>query len=272
MTRMHALLRDAAAREILPRFRNLAAGAVRAKTGPHDLVTEADEAAENFVAARLPDALPGVALVGEESASADPRVLESLATAEAALVLDPVDGTANFAAGLPLFGTMAALILRGETVAAWILDPLRDECAMALRGEGAWTAHADGRTTALQVAAPETDTTRMTATISARYLPPDLAAHVRARLPRVGATWELRCAAHEYLLAARGHLHALMYWRLYPWDHAPGALIHAEAGGFSARFDGAPYVAARHRDGGLILAPSRASWQALHAALLEPVA
>jgi fructose-1,6-bisphosphatase/inositol monophosphatase family enzyme len=269
MARVAVLLREAAAREILPRFRNLEAGAVRTKTGPHDLVTEADEAAERFVAARLPDALPGVVLVGEESASADPSVLARLASADAALVLDPVDGTANFAAGLPLFGTMAALILQGETVAAWILDPLRDECAMALRGQGAWTEHADGRRTDLRVASPETDTVRMTATISARYLPPAMAAHVRARLPRIGATWELRCAAHEYLLAARGHLHALMYWRLYPWDHAPGALIHAEAGGYARRFDGGPYVAARHRDGGLILAPSRESWQALRHALLE---
>jgi fructose-1,6-bisphosphatase/inositol monophosphatase family enzyme len=268
MARMGALLREAAAREILPRFRNLEAGAVRTKTGPHDLVTEADEAAERFVAARLPDVLPGVVLVGEEAASADPAVLAGLASAEAALVLDPVDGTANFAAGLPLFGTMAALILRGEAVAAWILDPLRDECAMALRGQGAWTDHADGRHSALRVAAAETDTTRMTATISARYLPPAMAAHVRARLPRMGATWELRCAAHEYLLAARGHLHAMLYWRLYPWDHAPGALIHAEAGGYSARFDGGAYVASRHRDGGLILAPDRAAWEAVHAALL----
>lgn len=269
MARLDALLREASAAEIVPRFRNLDAADIRAKTGPHDLVTEADERAERFIAARLPEILPGTLLVGEEGTAADPALLDRLATADAALVVDPVDGTANFAGGLPLFACMAALILKGETVAAWIHDPLRGETAMALRGEGAWVRHADGRDTALRVAAPETDTLRMTATISARYMPPAMAASVRARLPRIGPTWELRCGAHEYWLAARGTIHALVYWRLYPWDHAPGALLHAEAGGYSARFDGAPYLAARHRDGGLICAPDRAGWQAVRAALLE---
>lgn len=269
MARLDTLLRAASAREIVPRFRTLDAADIRAKTGPHDLVTEADEAAERHIAAHLPAVLPGVLLVGEEGTAADPLLLDRLATAEAALVVDPVDGTANFAGGLPLFACMAALILKGETVAAWILDPLRGETAMALRGEGAWVQHADGTRSGLSVAAPETDTLRMTATVSARYMPPAMAAHVRARLPRIGPCWELRCGAHEYWLAARGTIHALVYWRLYPWDHAPGALIHAEAGGYSARFDGGPYVASRHRDGGLICAPDRASWQAVHAALLE---
>jgi fructose-1,6-bisphosphatase/inositol monophosphatase family enzyme len=65
-------------------------------------------------------------------------------------------------------------------------------------------------------------------------------------------------------------MHALVYWRLYPWDHAPGALIHAEAGGYQARFDGKPYLAAQHRDGGLICAPDAATWQVVHETLLRP--
>ena len=268
MGRVDALLREAAAAEILPRFRNLEDGAVRAKTGPHDLVTEADEAAERFVARRLETVLPGVMLVGEEGCAADPALMGKLATVDAALVLDPIDGTANFAGGLPLFGVMAALVMQGETVASWILDPLRAETAMALRGEGAWVEGADGARRDLSVAAPVTDTKLMTASISSRYMPPAMASHVRARLDRIGPTWELRCAAFEYLLAARGVIHALVYWRLYPWDHAPGALLHAEAGGYAARFDGGAYVAARHRDGGLICAADRNAWEAVHDALL----
>jgi fructose-1,6-bisphosphatase/inositol monophosphatase family enzyme len=100
-------------------------------------------------------------------------------------------------------------------------------------------------------------------------MPLPMAQHVRARLHRIGPCWELRCGAHEYILAARGVIHALVYWRLYPWDHAPGALLHAEAGGYSARFDGSPYLAARHRDGGLICAPDRAAWEAVRAALFD---
>lgn len=268
MGRVERLLREAAAAEILPRFRKLHAGQVRAKSGPHDLVTEADEAAERFIAARLAGVLPGTLLVGEEGVAAEPGLLDQLASAEAALLLDPIDGTANFAADLPLFGVMAALVLRGETVAAWILDPLRGETAMALRGEGAWIEDTAGGRQALRVPASTTDTTLMSAIISARYMPPAMARHVRARLHRIGPTWELRCAAFDYLLAARGVVGALVYWRLHPWDHAPGALLYEEAGGHCARFDRAPYVAARHRDGGLICAADRAAWQAVHEALL----
>lgn len=268
MHRVDATLRDAARTEAMARFRRLEAGDIRAKTGPHDLVTEADEATERAIARQLPAVLPGVALVGEEGCAADPALLAGLATAEAALVLDPIDGTANYAAGIPLFATMAALILKGETVAAWIHDPILRETAMALRGAGAWVETEAGRGRDLRVAAPTDDPKLMTSTISARYLPPAMAQLVRSNLHRMGATWELRCAGAEYALAARGAMHALVYWRLYPWDHAPGALIHAEAGGYSARFDGQPYIAAQHRDGGLICSPDRATWQVVHDTLL----
>src|SRR5205823_882729 len=103
-----ALLRDAARAEIMPRFRNVTEGAVRMKTGPLDLVTEADEAAELRITAGLRREFPGCVVVGEEAASANPALLQDLAGAELAFVVDPVDGTANFAAGLALFGVMAA--------------------------------------------------------------------------------------------------------------------------------------------------------------------
>lgn len=270
MRRVDAMLRDAAASQAMARFRSLDASQIKAKSGPHDLVTEADEATERAIAAALPSVLPGVMLVGEEGCAADPALLGRLADADAALVLDPIDGTANYAAGIPLFATMAALILRGETVAAWIHDPVMHETAMALRGHGAWVENGTGKHTDLRVATPTTDPKLMTSTISARYLPPAMAQVVRANLHRVGPTWELRCAGAEYALAARGGMHALLYWRLLPWDHAPGALLHAEAGGYQARFDGSAYVAARHRDGGLILAPDAASWRALRDALMRP--
>ena len=67
---------------------------------------------------------------------------------------------------------------------------------------------------------------------------------------------------------AGGHAHLLVYNKLMPWDHAPGWLIHAEAGGYAAQFDGGAYDPARHRTGGLICAPDRASWDAAREALL----
>ena len=105
------MLRDASQAEILPRFRKLAAGAIRAKSSPMDLVTDADEAAERQITRALMDRFPECAVVGEEACAADPSLLNRLGGADLAFVVDPVDGTANFAGGVPLFGCMAAAIV-----------------------------------------------------------------------------------------------------------------------------------------------------------------
>jgi fructose-1,6-bisphosphatase/inositol monophosphatase family enzyme len=261
------LLREAARIEIMPRFRNLSAGAVRLKSGPLDPVTEADEAAERLIDAGLRRRFPGCVVVGEEAASADPALLRGLDDAELAFVVDPIDGTANYAAGLPLFGVMAAVVRRGEVIAAAIHDPLGDDTALALRGEGAWLGTPDGRRSDLRVA-PAAPVGEMTGTVSWRYLPEPRRSQVCGNLPRVAGSWEFRCAAHQYRLAAGGHCHFLFYNRLLPWDHAPGWLLHREAGGYSARLDGSPYTPTETQ-GGLICAPDQASWHALRAALLD---
>ena len=264
-----ALLRAAARAEILPRFRRLAQGAVRTKSGPLDLVTDADEAAERVIEAGLKRLFPDCAVVGEEAAAADPSVMDRLADADLAFVVDPVDGTANFAAGLPLFATMAAAVMKGEVVGAWIHDPLGDDTAIALRGEGAWIIDPEGRHMAdLRVAAPA-PVGQMVGAISWTYLPQALRAQVTSRFPRFAGVVGYRCAAHEYRWVAGGHGHVLFYNRLMPWDHLPGWLLHREAGGYSARFDGSEYLPT-HRDGGLICAPDRASWEAVRHALLDP--
>jgi len=262
------VLAEAAVTEVMPRFRNLAAGEVRAKSGPQDLVTAADEACERAVVAALERIAPGSPVVGEESAAADPSMLTRAASAEWCFVLDPVDGTANFAAGLPLFGTMLALLHQGEPVAAWMHDPILHDTAIALAGEGAWVEDRHGRRHDLRVAEP-VPLGAMRAAVSHRYLPPELAGRVRPRLGLFGAGWELRCAAHEWRLAASGPIHALFYWRLMPWDHAPGVLIHREAGGHAALIDGRPYHASV-LSGGMIAAPDRDSWEAVREALLAP--
>ena len=99
-------------------------------------------------------------------------------------------------------------------------------------------------------------------------------AAARARDRRACRAWPAtvgyRCAAHEYRLAAGGHAHVLLYNRLMPWDHLPGWLLHREAGGYAARFDGSDYLPT-HRDGGLICAPDRDSWEALRARAARPV-
>lgn len=263
---LEAVLRDAARAEIMPRFRHLAASDVRLKTGPLDLVTEADEAAERTITAALRRLFPGCLVVGEEATAADPALLDGLAAADLAFVVDPVDGTSNFAAGLPLFACMAAAIVRGEVVAAAIHDPMGNDSALALRGEGAWTEAADGSRHDLRIAAP-VPLAEMSGSVSWRFLPEPAQSRVCANLPALAACWNYRCAGHEYRMLAGGHSDFLFFSKLLPWDHAPGWLLHREAGGFSARFDGSPY-SPTVTGGGLICTSDAASWAALRGALL----
>ncbi len=259
------LLRAVARAEIIPRFRRLRDGDIHAKSGPLDLVTAADEAAERAITAGLTHMFPGCVVVGEEATAADPDLPSRLAGADLAFVVDPIDGTANYAAGLPLFATMAAAVMRGEVVAAVIHDPLGDDHAIALRGEGAWIEAPDGHRQDLRVAAG-VPVERMTGAASWRFLPDGQRARVAANLTRVASAFDFRCAAHEYRTLAAGHCHFLLFNRLMPWDHAPGWLLHREAGGFAARFDGSPYRPTQST-GGLICTPDEASFLALRAAL-----
>lgn len=261
------ILRDAAVAEILPRFRHLGAGAIREKSSAEDLVTDADEAAEKVIAAALKSVFPGAIVIGEEGVSARPALLDELDDAELAFVVDPVDGTKNFASGLPLFGVMAAVIERGEIVAGVIHDPIGGDWAMAVRGEGAWTRTTDGSLVDLAVASP-LPAAKMSGTASWSTLPEPLRSQLCANLARSRSAANYRCAAHEYRMMAGGHSHFGLFSKLNVWDHAAGWLIHREAGGYSARFDGSPYLA-RHRTGGLLCAPDEASWHDLQQAFFH---
>ncbi len=261
------LLRAAARIEIMPRFRKLGAGGVRTKSGPLDLVTDADVAAEAMITQGLSRLHPGCVVVGEEATAADPALLKRLAGADLAFVVDPVDGTSNFAAGLPLFGTMAAAIVRGEVAACVIHDPVLDTSSIAVRGEGAWEQDCHLARTGLHVARP-VPVSQMAGAVSWRYLAPDRRASVLSNLGKLAQTYDFRCAAHEYRMLAAGHCHFLMFNRLMPWDHLPGWLLHREAGGYAARFDGSEYRPGM-LDGGLICAPDEESYRALREALLE---
>ena len=251
----------------MPRFRKLVDGAIRSKSGPLDLVTDADVAAEAMITQGLQRRYPGCVVVGEEAAASDSGLLGKLEGSALAFVVDPVDGTSNYAAGLPLFGTMAAAIVHGEVVACVIHDPVTDSSAIAVRGEGAWEQAADCGRTVLRAASPAA-LSAMSGAVSWRYLPAHLRSVVLPNLARLAQVYDFRCAAHEYRMLAAGHCHFLMFNRLMPWDHLPGWLLHREAGGYSARFDGSEYRPGMI-DGGLICAPDQAGFELLREGLLK---
>jgi fructose-1,6-bisphosphatase/inositol monophosphatase family enzyme len=262
------ILASAARAEIMPRFGKLQAAQIRQKSSAIDIVTEADEAAEAAIGAALGAGFPGATVIGEENSDRNPALLEAIGTAELAFLVDPLDGTKNFASHLPLFGVMAAVTVRGEVVAGAIYDPVCRDWAYALRGGGAWTELEDGTRAPLHVAVPA-PVAEMEGIVGTRFLPEALRRTVLGNVPRLASFTWLRCAAHEYRMAAAGKCHLLLYNRLMPWDHAAGWLLHREAGGYSAHFDGSEY-SPMHRTGGLLCAPDRSSWHLARAALLGP--
>jgi fructose-1,6-bisphosphatase/inositol monophosphatase family enzyme len=255
------VLRDAAKAEIVPRFRRLDSSAIRQKSEAIDLVTEADEEAERVIKAAVAARWPEALFVGEESVAADPALLDALGGADLAVVVDPVDGTANFAAGLPLFATMAAVVKGGETVAGIIYDPMGDDWAMAEKGGGAWMRRPDGTAERLAVATPPV-LSQMVGTAGLTYIAPESKPLVLANLAKVRVSANYRVAGHDYRLLAAGHTHFAMFNKLMPWDHLAGTLIVEEAGGYAARLDGLPYRPS-HRDGGLLVTGDAESWQLL---------
>jgi fructose-1,6-bisphosphatase/inositol monophosphatase family enzyme len=263
--RFAGILREAARCEVSPRFRNLADGGIRRKKSAIDLVTDADEAAERFITAELAKAFPGALVIGEEAMSADPALLAKLPDADLAFVIDPVDGTLNFASDLPVFAVMGAAMVRGESVAAVIHDPNLDDAAMALRGEGAWLELASGARRDLAVAKPG-PLNEMTGMVSWKYFPEPGRSAIPATFSRFADVSSLRCSGQEYRLAAAGHCHFLVYGSLHPWDHGPGTLLCTEAGGCVRYLHDAPYRAGVTAKG-LLAAPDRASWLEIRAAM-----
>jgi len=260
LDRLSAILVQAADAQIMPRFRALEEnGGIREKTGALDLVTDADEQGEWMIRDFCAKAFPQALFVGEESVARDKALLGKIAGADLAIIVDPIDGTANFAWGLPLFGVMAAVVAKGETVAGLIYDPVGRDWHKALRGHGAWGESASGHTRDLRVAKPG-PLSEMTGLSSWYLMPEPQRARTVANLAKTKACFNYRCAAYEYRLIAEGLVHFSLQYKLMPWDHAAGVLIHGEAGGYSALLDGSPYAPTKH-EGGIISAPDRESYE-----------
>jgi len=255
------IIEETAAAEVMPRFRALAEADIRKKRGG-EVVTVADEAAERVLARRLAPLVPGSLVLGEEATAADPARMDALAGADPVWIIDPIDGTSNFARGVDVFVIMVGLVRDGETLAGWIHDPIAGRTATAEAGAGAWLG---ARRLAVAQAASAAD---MRGTLHAgTFAPPEMVRQVQARRERVGAIKSLRCAGREYLRLATAETHFALFTKLMPWDHVPGSLIQREAGGVAQTLDGAPYGARSYRASGLLLAPDPSAWQAIYDAL-----
>jgi fructose-1,6-bisphosphatase/inositol monophosphatase family enzyme len=261
ITEVSTLLRFAAAEAVMPRYRVLTAGEIEEKT-PGEVVTVADRHAERIITAGLLAIRPGTRVVGEEACAADASLLADLGDGAIWLV-DPLDGTGNFARGEGPFALMTALVVTGEPVAAWILDPIADVMYIAERGSGAFR---NGERITVAPAPSGADALR--GVVSARFMPSDLQAAMKDRMGALGEVMApMMCAGAEYPDVATGERHFALYWRTLPWDHVPGALFLTEAGGHVARLDGSEYRIGK-AGYGLLAARSRDVWQDVRKTLL----
>ncbi len=257
---VEGLIREVTAAEIMPRFEKLAHGE-RWEKRPGSVVTAADVAAEKFLAAELPKLLPGSVVVGEEMVEDDPKALDLLDGDAPVWVLDPVDGTSNFARGSPDFGVMVALVVRRETIAAWIYRPVIDAMYVAHKGAGAFR-----NAERLRVAVPPRSIAALEGYLGGRI-------RRETDLPKLFArVTSTRCIAVDYCALATGDIHFAHYRGMRAWDHAPGFLLHAEAGGFSRCLDGRDYRIGLPGEGGLLLTPDEATWDGLRGPIEDALA
>lgn len=218
------LLRRVATTEILPRFRNLKEGDTRQKS-PGDFVTIADESAELAITPQLKALLPGSVVVGEEATAKAPELMQALAGKEPVWVVDPIDGTGNFAAGKEGFVSMLALIQGDDILASWIHHPVSGEMTIAKKAAGVTI---DGRT-APPFGAP-TSAPQGVLAYGQRGVP-GIAQMVDRRRTSVTQVKSSRAAGIDYVRMAKGEIDFTFFSGIMPWDHAPGALIVRELGG-----------------------------------------
>ncbi|MGW7407842.1 inositol monophosphatase family protein [Streptomyces sp. NPDC054833] len=229
-------VRKAAATEILPRFRRLAEHEIDQKSGPHDLVTDADRLAEEYLTAALGALLPGSVVVGEEAVHANPATYEAIRGDAPVWIVDPVDGTRQFVHGDPGFCTLVALAHRGVLLASWTYAPAHDQLATAVRGHGAFL---DGQRLIAGEPTPGRDLE--IATSHPDYTTDEQKRALLGLWTEGVAPRACGSAGLEYLAVAKGELDATGFSWEAAWDHAAGLLLVEEAGGTHLTRTGEPF-------------------------------
>lgn len=254
---IRAAVRRAARVAILPRFRHLSPDQVLTKTGPQDVVTAADLESEAMISADLARDWPKVPVLGEEGVARDPALRDRMG-AETCVILDPVDGTWNFAAGLGLFAVLLAVVQQGRPIWGMNYDPILDDWIESDATETIWTSASGSRVLRTATAKP--------AAQLVGYVPHGLFAGAKKRQALLAGeayarVTSLRCAAHEYRMLISGQVDFMLSAPVaHPWDHAAGVLAVQSAGGVARFLDGSDYTTAR-REGTLLAASCEEVWR-----------
>lgn len=214
--------------ELLPRFNDV----VRQYKTDGSIVTDADHIVQKKLLEAFQSLCPETVLLGEEMSSKQQQDLFD--SGQALWCLDPVDGTSNFAAGVPYFSVSLALIDQGEIVFGVVYDPIQDECFSAQKGQGAWL---NGQKLALQDSG--FDLKQAIAIIDFKRLPTEMATRLIRETP-YGSQRSLGSIALELCWIAAGRGHIYLHAKQHLWDYAAAQLILLEAGGFARTLEDEP--------------------------------
>ena len=228
LARLQNIIVTAAREELLPRFTRVE----REHKADGSFLTEADLAVQKRVAAELLQHWPDTVFLGEEMTSA--QQAELLSSKQPVWCLDPLDGTSNFAAGIPYFAISLALLDKGEVVLGIVYDPLRDECFAASKVDG---ASLNGKP--LQVPVSGLELKHATALIDFKRLAPELAVRLVRELPYASQR-SFGSVALDWCWLAMGRSHIYLHGRSNIWDYAAGNFIFSKAGGYSCTLKGEP--------------------------------
>ena len=223
----------AAGEVLLERFEG--ALAVTSKSSARDLVTDADRAAEALIVGRIRERFPEHGIVAEEGGAAEPG------PGAGTWIIDPLDGTTNFAHGLPHFAVSIALYGPEGARVGVVHDPIRGETFFASRGGGAWLEGPRRPDRRLHVTAcPRLEDALLATGFSYRRAETgrDNLAELAAVLPQVRCVRRAGSAALDLAYVAAGRVDGFWEHDLSPWDTAAGALLVEEAGGVVERIDG----------------------------------
>jgi myo-inositol-1(or 4)-monophosphatase len=207
------------------------ARSVEYKTGPTNLVTDMDRRAESLIVDALRAAFPDHAILTEEAGAL-------AGSSRARWIVDPLDGTTNYAHGIPIFTVSIALVLDGRPQVGVVYDPARDECFVAERGAGAALNGRALRVSAVPVLDESVVATGFAYTIRQgrdTNLPEHDAISVRCRAVRA-----IGSAAMSLAWVAAGRFDGFWELVLGPWDVAAGSLLIEEAGGRVTDLAGGP--------------------------------
>lgn len=233
------LIAEVARDIVMPRFGVLRADEIHHKDTPgymDDLVTIVDGEAEDALTRGL-QRIVAAEVIGEEAAHEHGELLSRVHANGPIWIVDPLDGTHNFAAGHDGFGIMVAFVVDGQLEAGWVHLPARGETFVGVAGDGAYL---NGE----RISAPETvPVGPPRGSLFVRFMPPDLRERV---VTRTRGAYEdaahAGAAAVEYMDVLRGRKDFVVYYRLLPWDHGAPALILREAGGCAEHLNGSSYT------------------------------